>query len=238
MQALVLAGGRGTRLAPYTLVLPKPMLPIGGEPIIYTIVTQLARYGFNDIIVSLGYLGELIEVYFKAEENVPSGCTIRFVRETTPLGTAGAIGLIEDLADDFLVINGDILTSLDFREVFAYHREQESTMTVAVGVKEIKLNVGIVKMDDANRVLSIEEKPTYRFNDSMGIYVCNRQVLEYMVPDVRIDATDLMEQLIRDSHAVHGYRNDEDYYWIDIGQHAEFENASRIFAENRDKFFR
>ena len=121
MQAIVLAGGKGTRLSPYTLVFPKPMLPVGGQPIIQTIVRQLAYFGFDDVVISLGYLGELIELYFKDKSNIPSGVNIRFVTEEKPLGTSGAISLVDNLDDDFLVINGDILTTLDFGKMFEYH---------------------------------------------------------------------------------------------------------------------
>ncbi len=234
MQAVILAGGQGTRLLPYTVVFPKPMLPLGGQPIIQIILSQLIRHGFTDIIISLGYLGDMIELYFNDKRLEEA--SIRFVRERKPLGTAGALSLVEDLDEDFLVINGDILTSLDFRAMFDFHRENRSALTVAVGVKEVCINLGILTLDDQNRVTRIEEKPTFRFNDNMGIYIYNRSTVSWLPKDERTDLNILMEKLIRGNQPVFGYRSEAPYYWIDIGQHAEYEKANAEFEKNREAF--
>jgi NDP-sugar pyrophosphorylase family protein len=234
MQAVILAGGKGTRLLPYTVVFPKPMLPLGGQPIIQIILTQLVKHGFTDIVISLGYLGDLIELYLN--EKRPEGVNLRFVREQKPLGTAGALSLVEDLEEDFLVVNGDILTTLDYRAMFDFHREHRSALTVAVGVKEVCMNLGILTLDGQDRVTGIEEKPTYRFNDNMGIYVYNRSAVSFIPQNQRTDLNVLMESLIKENLPVFGYRSQGPYYWIDIGQHAEYDKANEEFEKHREVF--
>ena len=236
MQAVILAGGRGTRLLPYTVVFPKPMLPVGGQPIIQTIVSQLVHYGFNDIIISLGYLGDLIELFFKEQTNHPDGASIRYIREQEPLGTAGALSLIDKLDENFLVINGDILTTLNYREMYMYHCSKKSILTAAVGIKEVSLNLGIMNLRDDNRIISIEEKPTYKFNDNMGIYVYHRDAISYLPENKRTDVNILIEKLISNNRNVYGYRSGAPYFWIDIGEHAEYEKANSEFNKNRNKF--
>jgi NDP-sugar pyrophosphorylase family protein len=234
MQAVILAGGKGTRLAPYTVVFPKPMLPVGGQPIIQTIVDQLSRHGFDDIVISLGYLGDLIELYFK--DKPPAGIHLRYVREDKPLGTAGALSLIDGLEENFLVINGDILTTLNYSDMYRYHRERHATLTVAVGLKEVSISLGVLTLDNGNRITRIDEKPTYRFNDNMGIYVYHREAVDFLPKDQRTDVNVLVDRLINDQKDVYGYRSEDPYYWIDIGQHAEYEKANSAFEENRHRF--
>ena len=236
MQAVILAGGRGTRLAPYTVVFPKPMLPVGGQPIIQTIINQLAECGVEDIVISLGYLGDLIELYFRDRRNCPAGVAIRYVREEQPLGTSGALSLVEGLDEDFLVVNGDILTSLDYSEMVRFHRANDSILTVAVGIKKVSLSLGIISLDEDDRVVRIEEKPTYSFNDNMGIYVYSRSAIPYIPRNERTDVNFLIERLIADGRSVYGYRSDQPYYWIDIGQHAEYEKANAEFEHNKTRF--
>lgn len=238
MQAIILAGGKGTRLSPYTLVFPKPMLPVGGQPIIQTIVRQLAYFGFDDIVISLGYLGELVELYFKDKSNVPTGAQIRFVAEDKPLGTAGAISLVENPDEDFLVINGDILTTLDFGKMYSYHKSKNAALTVGVAVREMKINLGVLTIDENERISGFEEKPTYTFNDNMGIYIYNRQVLQYLEKNERIDLNILVEKLLENNEPVYGYRSDDDYYWIDVGQHADFERANQEFEKRKKSYLR
>jgi NDP-mannose synthase len=238
MQAIILAGGKGTRLAPYTLVFPKPMLPVGGQPIIQTIVKQLAFYGFNDIVISLGYLGDLIEIFFRRPENIPPGVTIRFVKEEIPLGTSGAISLVDDLDENFLVINGDILTTLDFSQMVQFHSDRNAALTVGVSVKEMKISLGVLDIDTESRILGMEEKPTYRFNDNMGIYIYNRKVLDYLPRNERTDFNFLLERMLKKAEPVYGFKSDGAYFWIDIGQHADFERANDEFEKHRDEFLK
>ena len=171
MQAIILAGGKGTRLKPYTTVFPKPMLPVGDLPIIEIIIKQLVYHGFKDIIISLGYLGHLLEIYFKDEKKIQKGAKIRFVTELKPLGTAGPISLVKNLEDDFLVINGDILTTMNYTDFFKNHKEKKGVMTIAMYPKNVKIDVGVLEFDDNFQIENFIEKPVYHFYDNAGIYI-------------------------------------------------------------------
>ena len=238
MQALILAGGRGTRLAPYTLVYPKPMLPVGGRPIIQTIVDQLSSYGYTDIIISLGYLGNYIRMYFSEDSNVPDGTTIRYVEEREPLGTAGPVAVVPDLQENFLVINGDILTTIDFGALMEFHREQAAQLSIVVGVKELQLKLGVVTLDDHHNITSFEEKPTRTFLDNMGIYIYRKSVAERIEQGARLDVNQLVVDMLSRGEKVCGFVSSEPYYWIDIGQHGDYEKANEVFASKRDQFLR
>ncbi|HSA30238.1 MAG TPA: sugar phosphate nucleotidyltransferase [Candidatus Omnitrophota bacterium] len=238
MQAVILAGGQGTRLAPYTLVFPKPMLPVGGQPIIETIIQQLAYYNFKDVVICLGYLGNLIEVYLKNDSRVPKDVNIRYVLESKPLGTAGALSLIDGLEDDFLVINGDILTTLNFQDFFLFHKQKKSSLSIAAGQKKIKMSLGILEIDGQDRVKEFIEKPTYTFQDNMGVYIYNRRALQYIPQNERLDFNILVEKMIQDGEDIFAYRSEDPYFWIDIGQHADFESANQEFEKRRNEFLK
>lgn len=238
MQAVILAGGKGTRLSPYTLVFPKPMLPVGGHPIIETIIRQLAMHGFKDIIISLGYLGDLIQTYFKDKSKIPAGVNLKYVNEDKPLGTAGALSLINGLEEDFLVINGDVLTTLNFADIYRFHRKKKSSLTVAVGEKKIKISLGILSLDENSKIIGFNEKPTFTFKDNMGVYVYNKAVLSYLKKNTRLDLNILIEKMIARQDSVYGYISRESYYWIDIGQHADFEQANIEFAKRKKIFLK
>jgi len=237
MQALILAGGRGTRLHPYTLVFPKPMLPVGGQPIIRTIVDQLTNNGFQDIVVSLGYLGNYIRMFFDESGNTPAGTTISYIVEPEPLGTAAPVSLIPEPEENFLVLNGDILTTVNFSDLYSFHLNHSATLTIAVGVKRVKMNLGVVNFSEQDHLISsISEKPTYTYYDNIGIYVYNRRALEYIKPGQRLDLPDLANKLINAGEKVCGFSSSEPYYWIDIGQHADYEKANQEFESRRDDF--
>lgn len=236
MQAIILAGGIGTRLKPYTLVFPKPMLPVGGKPIIETIINQLAYYGFDKITISLGYLGYYIKMYFEDNSKIPSGVKISYIDEKKPLGTAGSIGLIEELDDDFLVINGDILTTMNYRDFFKFHVHCDATLSIAAGIKEVKINLGVLEFDESYKITNFIEKPTYKFNDNMGIYIYQKSVLKYIEKNKRLDLNDLVLKLISHGEIVYGYPFKETYFWIDIGEHAEYERANEEFERRREDF--
>ncbi len=237
MQAFILAGGRGVRLQPYTMVFPKPMLPIGGMPIIEIIVRQLAYYGFGDITISLGYLGDYIKLYFKDGAKTPRGAVIKYVEEVDPLGTAGSICLLDKYDNDFLVLNGDLLTSIDFRDFFNFHKSKGAALSIAVGVKSVRMNLGILEMKGEN-VIDFKEKPTFSYNDNMGIYIYNKRVLDYIERGKRLDVNDLILRLLQNKEKVLGYRSEKSYYWVDIGQHADYELANNEFENNRKDFLK
>ena len=236
MQAVILAGGMGTRLKPFTLVYPKPLLPIGEKPIIDTIVRQLIYYGFKDIVISVGYLGDMIKLYFDNSTNFDSKANIKVVFEKEPLGTVGPISIIDDHDENFLVINGDILTSLNFSNLMKFHINNNSLMTLALGKKTVNLSLGVVEMNNENQVTSFKEKPVLEFNDNMGIYVYNKRILHFIKSGHRIDVNLLVEKLIDKNKEVYGYYSDSPYYWIDIGQHADYEVANVKFEKHRKEF--
>jgi len=219
------------------MIFPKPMLPIGGMPIIAIIVQQLAYSGFKDIIISLGYLGDYIKRYFDDKNHVPAGTTIRYVEETEPLGTAGPISLLENYTDDFLVLNGDLLTSIDFMEFLNFHRNQDALLSIAVGIKNVKMNLGIIELE-GNRVTNFKEKPVFTYHDNMGIYIYNRKVLNYIEKNKRLDFNELVRLLLDKKEKVLGYLSEKPYYWIDIGQHADYERANKEFKKFRGEFLK
>mgnify|MGYP001480622879 CR=1 FL=1 len=236
MQALILAGGLGTRLHPYTMVFPKPMLPVGGRPIIQTVVDQLAAHGFSEIVISLGHLGNYLRMFFAEAENVPTGVSIDYVEEDEPLGTAAPVSLIEKPGDDFLVLNGDILTTLNFSDFRDFHLQRSATLSIAVGIKHVRMNLGVLELGEDDQVVSMAEKPTYTYHDNMGIYMYNRRALDYIEPGKRLDLPDLATRLIEDGEKVCGFVSQDPYYWIDIGQHADYEKANQEFESRRSDF--
>ena len=236
MQALILAGGRGTRLHPYTLVFPKPMLPVGGQPIIQTIVSQLVNHGFGRIVISLGYLGNYVRMFFDEHGNTPDGAAISYIVEDEPLGTAAPVSLLADPEENFLVLNGDILTSINFSDLYTFHVRNAATLSIAVGIKQVKMNLGVIDLDGQGRITNITEKPTYTYHDNIGIYVYNRRALKYIEPGHRLDLPDLVNRLIAAGEKVCGFASSDPYYWIDIGRHADYEQANQEFSLRRDDF--
>jgi NDP-sugar pyrophosphorylase family protein len=236
MKAVVLAGGKGTRLAPYTTVFPKPMLPVGDRPVLEIIVRQLAYYGFDQIILSVGYLAELISAYFQNSHEVPAGVNLTCIREKEPLGTAGPIGLIPDLKDAFLVMNGDVLTTLDYSKLVSFHRQKRGLLTIGIHKRDIKIDLGIVEITDDNQVTGYNEKPTFGYYDSMGIYVYEPEVLKYIEPGVYLDLPTLVLRLIENGEKVYAYYHDRPHYWIDIGQPKDYQKANEDFVTKRGDF--
>ena len=238
MQAVILAGGKGTRLAPYTTVFPKPMLPVGDKPIIEIIIQQLSYYGFTDIVISLGYLGQFIEMYFSDDHNVPEGVNISYVRETKPLGTSGPVSLIDNLEERFLVINGDILTTINYSDMYKYHIEKDADLTIAMAVKKVKMDLGVLEFDKNKKITNFDEKPVYNFHDNIGIYIYNRSILKYIEKNKRLDMNDLVMNLIRMDKNIYGYLSKESYYWIDIGKHGDYDLANQEFEKHRKDFLK
>ena len=238
MQAVILAGGKGTRLVPYTTIFPKPMLPVGEMPIIEIIIKQLSYYGFKEIIISLGYLGHFIEMYFNDDSRIPEGVTIHYVRETKPLGTAGSISLIDNLDEDFLVINGDILTSMNFLDMYDYHKKKNAALTIAMAVKKHKVDLGVLQFDESYRITDFNEKPTYTFYDNMGIYIYNRSVVSQIERNKRLDLNVLVLNLIEKQKNIYGFLSKEPYYWIDMGKHGDYELANSEFELHKDEFLK
>ena len=236
MKAVLLAGGKGTRLRPYTYVLPKPLMPLGLEepmPIIELVLRQLARFGFRDVTIITGYLSELIEAL--CGDGRRFGTRIDYRRETTPLGTAGGLMLLERPTEPVLVINGDILTTLDFGEMYAFHRRRGAAATIASYPREVKIDFGVLEFgDDPHMLTGYSEKPEYSFQVSMGIYILDPIAWDYLEPGRSLGMPDLLEAMRGDGHDVHCFR--EPCYWLDIGRPDDYELANEVFESRRSQF--
>jgi NDP-sugar pyrophosphorylase family protein len=234
MKAVILAGGKGTRLAPYTTVFPKPLVPLGHRPILDIIIRQLAYYGFDDIVLTVGYLAELIQAYFQtANESLPD-VTLTYVKEKEPLGTAGSLSLIEGLDDTFVVMNGDVLTSMDFSKMVKFHEANGNALTIGIYNKQMPIDLGVIEMDDAGAVTGYLEKPTMSYPISMGVYVYSPSVLRYIEKGQRLDFPELVAQLLASGEKVQGYRCED--YWLDIGNPGDYQRAQQQFEAMQDKF--
>lgn len=234
MQAVILAGGKGKRLLPYTTVLPKPLMPIGDYPILEVVIRQLEHAGFSDIIISTGYLDALIRAYVEGR-NVPSQ-QIRFSHETTPLGTIGPLHLIQDLDDVFLVINGDILTDIPFRDLFSYHKKHDPMATIASYSRQVKTDFGIIEYDNENRVTAFTEKPVLSYHVSMGIYILHRKILTLVPKDEPFGFDDLMRMMVARQWKVMSYPYNG--YWLDIGRPDDYAEALSQCEKNPGLFIR
>jgi NDP-sugar pyrophosphorylase family protein len=234
MRAVVLAGGKGTRLAPYTTIFPKPLVPIGDHPILEIIVRQLVRSGIGDITLSVGHLGELIEAYFQnGHRNIP-GLQLSYYRERSPLGTAGPLAMIPGLQGSFLVMNGDVLTTLDYQKLIQHHEERRAALTIAMHKREVRIDLGVLSTNDAGELTSYQEKPVQTFDVSMGVYVYDARVLQYIHRGAYLDFPDLVLRLVAAGEKVVGYRSAE--YWLDIGRREDYEIAQREFHERQAEF--
>ena len=232
MKAVILAGGTGTRLRPYTTVLPKPLMPIGDLPILEILVRQLKTAGCSEIVLAVGYLAALIQAYFG--DGSRWGIPIRYSQETTPLGTAGPISLVDGLDDSFLVMNGDILTSLDFRELYRFHLDRGATATVCRCDRSIKLNLGIVKVGEHGRVSDYIEKPSLEYQVSMGVYAFRPEIRDHIPKGRNMDLPDLIRSLLARGVPVQSY--DFKGLWFDIGNPDEHERAVELFIKDPKAF--
>lgn len=234
MQAIVLAGGRGRRLYPYTTVLPKPLMPIGDYPILEVILRQLQQAGFDDVVISTGYLHGLIHAYLEGTSalRIP----IRYSHEAEPLGTIAPLRLIDDLEETFLVMNGDILTDLDYRALIDYHRDRGALATIATYRRDATIDFGVLERDADNRIRAFREKPVYHFDVSMGVYAFQREIFDHIPASGPFGFDDLMYALTAANAPVYSYPFDG--YWLDIGRPDDYEVSIREFEENRDRFLR
>jgi len=234
MQAVILAGGKGRRLHPYTTVLPKPLMPIGDYPILEVILRQLKNRGFDDIVISTGYLHEIICAYLKSGSH--TDLPVRFSHEDEPLGTIAPLHLIDGLEDDFLVMNGDILTDLDYGELMRYHKDKGALATIATYQRDVNIDFGVLEADDSGRIRKFIEKPDYHFSVSMGVYVFSREVLSHVPEGVHYGFDDLMEDLTLSGSDVYSYPYDG--YWLDIGRPDDYARSVEEFERYRDRFLR
>ena len=231
MRAVILAGGLGTRLRPYTTVIPKPLVPIGDRPVLEHIIRALVRSGVDRIDLCVNHLGELILIYL-ANADIPPEIRVAFHWENEPLGTAGALATVPDLEGTFLVVNGDVLTTLDYRALVAYHEEQEAALTIAMRGKRVKIDLGVIEAD-GGLVSNYIEKPSLRYQVSMGAYVYDERALACL-PDGVCQFPDLVLRLLEAGERVAAFESDAE--WYDIGTVGEYERASADVERYPEKY--
>lgn len=232
MKAIILAGGKGTRLAPYTTVFPKPLMPIDGMPILEVIVRQLSHFGVKDLIFTVSHQSEpLLSAYFG--DGRKYGVNISYSREDKPLGTAGPLALLPDLPETFLVMNGDILTTLKYPQLIAFHQREKGLVTIAMSQKKIDVELGVMEFDRNHRLTRYIEKPSFSYSVSMGIYVFEKRVLKYILRRRYLDFPDLIQRLLKEKEKVICYPSKD--FWLDIGRHEDYEEAQKKFQEMRKR---
>jgi len=232
MKAVVLAGGKGTRLAPYTKILPKPLMPIGETPILEVILRQMKIAGIDQVVLTVGHLSALLRTFF--QDGSQLGINIEYSYEEYPLGTAGPISLINDLDETFLVTNGDVLTTLQFADLIRFHREHQAAATIAVHQRKVKIDLGVIQWNGKPEINGYIEKPTYDYCVSMGVYVFEPHVLNYIPKGQYLDFPDLVKILIAAGEKVVGYEFGG--YWQDLGRPDDYEQAALDFEQMRDQF--
>lgn len=235
LKAVILAGGRGTRLAPFTTVLPKPLVPVGGVPILETVLRQLSFHGFQETVLAVGYLSSLIRAYL-GEAEISRRMRIRYHEEQKPLGTAGPLASVEGFDDDFLFMNGDLLTTLDYAAMMRFHREQNAALSIAVVDRHMQIELGVLGINAASEVVSYTEKPSHSYAASMGIYACSPSIRRYIEPGVPLDVPTLVLRLIAAGEKVVGFRSE--CFWLDMGNPTDYARATEAFEQNRAAFLR
>jgi NDP-sugar pyrophosphorylase family protein len=227
-RAVILAGGKGRRLAPYTFVIPKPIVPIGTTPILEIVLRQLEARGFRRVSIALGHMSEIIRAV--AGDGSKFGIRLDYYDEEKPLGTVGPLRGIPDLPDDFLVMNADLLTDLDFNDLWDHHRSRGGIATVSTFLKTTRLELGVLETDEENRITGFHEKPVLRHDVSMGIYAFNRAVLQHIPEGEYFGFDMLMERLLERGEDVHAYPFAG--RWLDIGIPADYERAQEEYEQN------
>jgi NDP-sugar pyrophosphorylase family protein len=233
MQAIIMAGGKGTRLRPYTNILPKPLLPVGNQSILDINIKQLVASGVDNIIIAVGYLGELIEAVIGNGDKY--GIKINYSYESKPLGTVGGLGLINDLLEEnFIVMNGDILHDLSISHLFKEHVYSKKNVTITTYLQQNTVRLGVIEVEN-NNIIKYVEKPTTEYIVSIGIYVLNKHIIDTFVSEKNyLDFPTLINILIQDAQKINSFMHNG--LWIDIGTTEEYinlvENLDKIVEEN------
>ncbi len=221
IDAVIMAGGKGTRLRPMTLTVPKPLLKVGGKPIIQYNIERLRSFGVNNITISIKYLGQQLIDYFG--EGNDFDVNMNYVEEEEPLGTIGAVGLVENFFNDYvLVMNSDILTNINYEDMFKELVNKDADMIVATTPYEVQIPYGVIETEGDN-IIALKEKPTYTYYSNAGIYIFKKEFVNVIPKGDFFNATDLMEQLYTSAKKVIHYPILD--YWLDIGKPHDFEKA-------------
>lgn len=236
MKAVILAGGRGTRLHPFTVSFPKPLMPLGEVPVLEVLMTRLIQHQITDITLCLGHLAGLIQAYLDQNKKLTSQIKLNYVIENEPTGTAGSLSLVPGLDDTFLVLNGDLLTNIDLQALVKYHKEQGAILTIATHKRKVKIDLGVLQFDENSIITNYLEKPETTYHVSMGIYVYEPRVLSYIPNGACLDFPNLVMKLIAANEKVVSYVTD--CVWLDIGRPDDYARAQELFSQNREDFDR
>ena len=231
-RAIVLAGGVGTRLRPYTVVLPKPLMPIGDYPILEVIVRQLVHQGFTQITLAVNHQAEILRAFFG--DGKKWGVRIDYSLETKPMSTVAPLWLISDLPENFLLMNGDLLTDFDLSSFLERHVDCGRLFTIAAARRLQLIDYGVLNIDSSHRLTGFSEKPQMEYLVSMGVYAVNRRILQFVPPDSKYGFDDLMKDLLSKDELV----TVEPYegYWLDIGRPDDYVRAVEEFEQRRQRF--
>jgi len=232
MKVVILAGGKGRRLYPYTVVLPKPLMPIGDFPILEVILRQLKNCKLTNITIAVGHLGNLIQAYFG--DGKKFGVSIQYSFEERPLGTVGPLTLIPGLDKTFMLMNGDLLTTLDYLKLIEYHKKQKPIATVATQKRFVDVDFGVIQRNKADQMVKYIEKPKLSYTVSMGIYVFEPEVLDFIPKGEKFDFPDLMQLLLEKGEKVAIYNSTD--FWLDIGRPDDYQKAVEEFEKNKENF--
>jgi len=236
MKAIILAGGRGTRLYPFTVSFPKPLMPLGEVPVLEVLMNRLIQHGITDMTLCLGHLAGLIQAYLGQRQSLASQVKLNYVIENEPTGTAGSLSLVPDLDETFLALNGDLLTNIDLGALIAYHKEKEAILTIATHKRKVKIDLGVLEFNDESVITNYLEKPETTYHVSMGIYVYEPRVLSYIPKGAYLDLPNLVLKLIQANEKVVSYVTD--CLWLDIGRPDDYARAQELFSERREDFDR
>lgn len=226
-RAILLAGGKGTRLKPYTIAIPKPLVPVGDKPILELIIQKLQQSGFSHITIAINHMADLIKAFFG--NGSKWGVHIDYILEDKPLSTMGPLSLINDLPDDFLVMNGDVLTDLDFNVLFEKHIESSSPFTISAFRRIEKIDYGVLEKNTDDQLIGFKEKPSYDFLVSMGVYIVNKSVTKQIPYNTFFGFDHLMHRLIETG--VHPVIVEHKGTWLDIGRPDDYEQAIQLVGK-------
>lgn len=231
MRAVLLAGGKGTRLYPYTAVFPKPLVPIGDRPVLEILIHQLKFYGFTEITLCVGHLADLLVVYFG--DGSKFGVKINYSFEEKPLGTIGPLRLLKDLPETFLVANGDLLVDTNFREIWNKHNKSKALLTIGTKERNEKIDLGVLETQK-DQVVSFKEKPEFTFKVSAGIYIFSKKILNYIPRDSYFDFPGLVQKLLKKNQKICSYNIPG--FWLDIGRPDDYQKAIDKFNNGDETF--
>jgi NDP-sugar pyrophosphorylase family protein len=233
-QAVIMAGGKGTRLHPYSALFPKPLMPLGDMPVLELLLRRMQRAGVTDVIIAVNHLGHLIQAFFGDGSKL--GLRIRYSNEDQPLGTAGALGnMMDELDETFLVTNGDLLTSMDLAAMTRQHMDTRCDASIGVFERENKIDFGLIEFDSENRLCAYREKPTSMYYVSMGIYILQREAIHPCITKGEyLDMPSLLLKMRAAKADVRCFH--DDCMWLDIGRPNDFALAQSMFEQNRALF--